>query len=100
MLIKLSIILSANNLIYWTSAVSTTLPYKGILEKSFIVDKSGPLQRTNVLFSYSPLGQGRLLDNEDVMKIARRRTISPASMLLRWTLRKGVRTCMAFQITN
>lgn len=71
------------------------------------------------LVSYSPLGQGRvrpislslafgnffqissfvfpnvsfqLLDHEDIMKIARRRNLSPAALLLRWGLRKNMRT--------
>jgi diketogulonate reductase-like aldo/keto reductase len=43
------------------------------------------------LSDHNPLCQ--LLDHEDVMKIARRRNLSPAALLLRWGLRKNLRSC-------
>lgn len=42
-----------------------------------------------LVFPYSPLGQGRLLECEEVIKIAKKKGRSPASILLRWAIQKG-----------
>lgn len=40
------------------------------------------------LQAYASLGQGRLLDNDEVIRIARQQNRAPAQVLLRWALQK------------
>ena len=45
-----------------------------------------------VLESYSPLGHGRLLDHPGVAEVAGRLGATPAQVLVRWCLERGVPT--------
>lgn len=47
-------------------------------------------KKHNILvFPYSPLGQGRLLECEEIVKISKKKGRSVSSILLRWAIQKG-----------
>src|SRR5205823_14337384 len=50
----------------------------------------GAQQRNIVLEAYSPLGTGRHLSNEMVQRIASQLGRTPAQVLLRWCLQRGL----------
>lgn len=46
-------------------------------------------QHNIVIQPYSSLGQGRLLETDEILQIAKKRNKSPAAVCLRWAVQKG-----------